>query len=149
LSSVRSTSPEQTIILGERIAATLRGGEVIALHAPLGAGKTVLAKGIARGLGVTEVVTSPTYTIVSEYTGRLQFIHVDLYRIDSEEEYDRLAVNELLDYGTVAVIEWPERAGESLPEGTVLVEIAIEPNGDRTVRFPDTLITNSSKDAPD
>ncbi len=137
------------MILGERIAAGLRGGEVLALHAPLGAGKTVLAKGIARGLAVTEVVTSPTYTIVSQYSGRLAFIHVDLYRIDSEEEYDMLAVNELLDYGTVAVIEWPERAGESLPDGTLVLEITIEPNGDRTVTFPDGLITTSSKGTSD
>ncbi|MBU8912465.1 MAG: tRNA (adenosine(37)-N6)-threonylcarbamoyltransferase complex ATPase subunit type 1 TsaE [Spirochaetales bacterium] len=121
------------------MASALRGGEVITLRAPLAAGKTVLAKGIARGLGVTDIVTSPTYTIVSEYAGRLQLTHVDLYRIDGEEEYDQLAVNELIDSGTVVVIEWPERAGTYLPEGVLAVEITIEPNGDRTVNLPGAL----------
>ncbi len=136
------------MILGERIASALRGSEVIALRAPLGAGKTVLAKGIARGLGVTDLVTSPTYTIISEYAGHLRFIHVDLYRIDSEEEYDQLAVNELVDYGTVVVVEWPERAGANLPEGTLTVEISIEPNGDRAVTLPDALSKNCPEGLP-
>jgi len=125
--------------LGQRMASGFRGGEVVALRAPLGAGKTVLAKGIARGLGVTDVVTSPTYTIVSEYSGLLRFIHVDLYRIEGEEEFDLLAVNELMDPHTVVVIEWPERAGEYLPDGALAVEIRIEPNGDRTVVLADSL----------
>lgn len=134
------------MILGEKIASGLRGGEVIALRAPLGAGKTVLAKGIARGLGVTDVVTSPTYTIVSEYGGRLQFIHVDLYRIESEEEYDQLAVNEYIDSSSVVVIEWPERAGAYLPEGILAVEIAIEPDGNRMVEIADTLTASIEED---
>ena len=108
--TIRSSSAEQTQNLGERIASSLRGNNVIALHAPLGAGKTVLAKGIARGLGVTDIVTSPTYTIISEYSGRFLFIHVDLYRIGSEEEYDQLALTELMNQDAVVVIEWPERA---------------------------------------
>lgn len=147
--SIRSTSPEQTVSLGEQIASALHGSEVIAIHAPLGAGKTVLAKGIARGLGVSDVVTSPTYTIVSEYSGRLRFIHVDLYRIDGEEEFAQLAVDELINSHTVVVIEWPERAGAYLPEEALRIEIAIEPNGDRSMRFPDALSASFAEGALD
>ena len=123
------------------MASALRGKEVIAVTAALGVGKTVLVKGIARGLGITEIITSPTYTIVSEYAGRLRLIHVDLYRIHSEEEYDQLALDELINKGTVVVIEWPERAGSLLPENTLNIAIVIESNGDRTVRLPETLAT--------
>ena len=135
--------------LGIAIAASLVGGEVIGLYAPLGAGKTILAKGIAHGLGVTDLVTSPTYTIVSQYDARLQLVHVDLYRIEGEEEYDQLAVNELLGYDTVMVIEWPERAGSHLPDGALPIEITIESDGVRTVRLPDTLAARVSEGFPD
>jgi tRNA threonylcarbamoyladenosine biosynthesis protein TsaE len=149
MTSFTSTSPEQTMRVGESIAATLRGGEVIALYAPLGAGKTVLAKGLARGLGVTDVVTSPTYTIISEYSARLGLVHVDLYRIESEDEYDQLAVNELLSYDTVVLIEWPERAGSYLPEGALPIEIAICPDGTRLLKVPEVLTTGLSEGIPE
>ena len=96
-----------------------------------------------------EVVTSPTYTIISEYAGRFQFIHVDLYRINSEEEYDQLALSDLMNHNTVVVIEWPERAGTSLPEESIAVEIVIEANGDRTVIFPDLLTGSREEGASD
>jgi tRNA threonylcarbamoyladenosine biosynthesis protein TsaE len=149
MTSLRSTSPEQTLQLGVTLGSALRGGEVIALHAPLGAGKTVLAKGIAQGLGITDVVTSPTYTIISEYPAPVGLVHVDLYRIESEEEYDQLAVNELVNYDTVIVIEWPERAGSYLPNEALSIEISIGPDGVRLFTLPDALVAGLSEGLPD
>ena len=139
MTSIDSSTPERTAQLGFAIAATLTGGEIIAVTAPLGAGKTVLAKGIASGLGITDTVTSPTYTIVSEYAARLKLIHVDLYRVESEDDYEQLAVDELLGDDTVAFIEWPERAGASLPEDVIAIDITIEAGGTRKISLPDSL----------
>lgn len=137
--------PDDTFQLGRRIGLACSGGECIALDAPLGAGKTVLAKGIADGLSVRELVTSPTYTIISEYTGERRFVHVDLYRVASDEEYQNLAVEELLDNTTVAVIEWPDRAGGSLPSGTEQITIEILADGARTVAVPDPLLPDEEQ----
>ena len=146
--SFSSRTANQTILLGEKLAARCSGGEVIAIRAPLGAGKTVLTKGIARGLGITEVVTSPTYTIVSEYSGVTRLVHVDLYRIDGEDEFEQLAVNELIDQSTVTVIEWPERAGTALPARTVTVGISILSDGRREISIPETFWDGPGKDRP-
>jgi tRNA threonylcarbamoyladenosine biosynthesis protein TsaE len=81
------------------------------LRAGLGAGKTTLTKGIALGLGITETVTSPTYTIISEYHGRLALYHIDLYRIDDPEELENLGLRDILGGDCAAVVEWSEKLG--------------------------------------
>ncbi|MFW5684945.1 MAG: tRNA (adenosine(37)-N6)-threonylcarbamoyltransferase complex ATPase subunit type 1 TsaE, partial [Spirochaetota bacterium] len=91
-----TTHDRQTIELGARIGSRLSPGAILVLDGPLGAGKTTLAKGIAAGLGVNETVTSPTYTIVSEYSGTLPLYHVDLYRISGEDEYVQLGLDDML-----------------------------------------------------
>ncbi len=99
----------------------------------LGSGKTTLTKGIAAGLGVKEVVTSPTFTLISEYEGRIPLYHMDLYRLDSVEEFELLGVEDML-YGTgISVIEWSEKAREILPEDTIFIRIRIEADGTRTI----------------
>ena len=117
LSDERADSPEAMQALGARWAEALRGGEVLALHGPLGAGKTQLAKGIARGLGYAGEVTSPTFSLVHEYRGgRLPVYHLDLYRIADAGEALRFGVEEYLtDPGAVAIVEWPERIAGVLP----------------------------------
>lgn len=139
MASTTTKDTDETLRLGERIGASLVGGETILLVAPLGAGKTVLAKGIAAGLGVSGVVTSPTFTLISEYDGRLSFVHVDLYRIASTEEYAQLAVDELTGSRTVVAIEWPERAGELLPDDAYSISIEVLGDGRRRIGIPDTL----------
>jgi len=113
----RADSPAAMRALGARWAEALQGGAVLALHGPLGAGKTQLAKGIALGLGYAGEVTSPTFSLVHEYRGgRLPIYHLDLYRIADAEEALRFGVEEYLtDPGAVAIVEWPERIAGLLP----------------------------------
>ncbi|MDR2418499.1 MAG: tRNA (adenosine(37)-N6)-threonylcarbamoyltransferase complex ATPase subunit type 1 TsaE [Treponema sp.] len=125
LFSIVSSSPEETIAAGERIAALLRKGSVVALCGGLGAGKTWLTKGIARGLGVTEEVTSPTYTIISEYEGRLPFYHIDAYRLRGDDEFATLGADDALYGNGVTVIEWSERVAQSIPDNALTIEISI------------------------
>ena len=112
-------SVEAAQAFGESWAADLVGGEIFALHGVLGAGKTQLAKGLARGLGFRGDVTSPTFTIVHEYLGgRLPMYHIDLYRIQNEKEAIDIGLEEYLPSDGVTVIEWPERIASILPPQT-------------------------------
>ncbi|MDR2537040.1 MAG: tRNA (adenosine(37)-N6)-threonylcarbamoyltransferase complex ATPase subunit type 1 TsaE [Treponema sp.] len=125
LFSVVSSSPEETIAAGERIAALLHKGSVVALRGGLGVGKTWLTKGIARGLGVTEEVTSPTYTIISEYEARLPFYHIDAYRLRGDDDFAALGADDALYGNGVTVIEWSERIAQSIPDNALAIEISI------------------------
>jgi len=113
------SSVEAAQAFGESWAADLVGGEIFALHGVLGAGKTQLVKGLARGLGYHGDVTSPTFTIVHEYFGgRLPLYHIDLYRIQTEKEAVDIGLEEYLPGDGVTVIEWPERIASILPPRT-------------------------------
>ncbi len=112
---------------------------MILLEGPLAAGKTTLTQGIARGLGVSEPVTSPTYTIVSEYPGRLILYHVDLYRIHDEEEFLQLGLEEVFGGDGVCVIEWPERAGSELPDAAMRIRLHANRDGSRSIDVPGCL----------
>ena len=109
---------DETFELGRRMATAFRGGELIALLGDLGLGKTVFARGIAVGLGISgEQVSSPTFAIVQEYRGgRLPMVHVDLYRIEDPREVDDLGLEDLLDAGAVVIVEWGERLPARLLE---------------------------------
>ena len=120
---IRTHSPEETIAFGERLSERLGPGSVVGLFGVLGSGKTCLIKGICRGLGVSEPVTSPSFIIINHYRGRLPIYHFDLYRINSAEELYELGYEEYFYGEGVCLIEWAERAGELLPEGTVEVRL--------------------------
>jgi len=126
-------SAEKTLKAGEQLGKTLSSGDVVALSGPLGAGKTVFARGIAESIGIQEPVTSPTYTLISEYEGRMPLYHMDLYRLGSPEEFTWLGVEEILNGSGITLIEWSERAGEELPERTITVNIEIADNGNRII----------------
>jgi tRNA threonylcarbamoyladenosine biosynthesis protein TsaE len=115
-----SHSPEQTQRLGVRLGELLRAGDLVCLEGALGAGKTCLAQGIGRGCGITEPLISPTFTFIHEYQraqDSLALYHVDLYRITDASEVLGLGLDDYLDdRSAIMVIEWPERAGELLPE---------------------------------
>jgi len=120
-------SAGETLALGEQLAATLLPGTVVALTGELGAGKTVLAKGLARGLGVTEPITSPTFTLVAEHPARdgRRLYHVDLYRLDAPHQALAIGIEEALAPAGWTIIEWAERLGGLLPPGTVRIRIEI------------------------
>ena len=117
-------SAAETMAFGERLAAELHAGDVVALTGELGSGKTCLVKGIARGLGVTQEVTSPTFTIIHEYHGgRLPLVHVDLYRLDSVLEAVNIGIEDYLGSDGVTVIEWAEKIEPLLPEYTKRIHL--------------------------
>ena len=119
-----SNSAQETEALGERLAARLRPGDVIAYTGDLGAGKTAFTRGMARGLGVVGRVTSPTFTIVNEYEGgRLPLFHFDLYRMDSPEELFDIGWEDYLARGGVCAVEWSENVADALERDTVRVDI--------------------------
>lgn len=114
-------SPEATRSLGVRLGRSARAGDVFALRGELGAGKTCLIQGLAEGMGVASVVTSPTFVLVAEHAGRLPLYHVDLYRTESLAEVRALGLEELLAEwrSGVTAIEWADRAAALLPADTV------------------------------
>ena len=106
---VETSGEEETSAVGQRLAAEVNGGELILIHGALGAGKTAFVRGLARGLGIREEdVSSPTFTLVQEYSGRLVLYHVDLYRLN-EREVEDLGLDDLLAGGGLVAVEWPER----------------------------------------
>ena len=119
-----TTSPEQTELLGEKLGQRLCGGEIIAYSGDLGAGKTAFTRGLARGLGITMRVTSPTYTIVNEYLGgRLSLFHFDMYRLESEDDLFDIGWEDYLMRGGVCAVEWSENVrGAMLGAITVKIE---------------------------
>jgi tRNA threonylcarbamoyladenosine biosynthesis protein TsaE len=121
-------SDEETRAFGEALGRRLGPGQVVCLIGPLGAGKTTLAQGIARGLEVEDVVNSPTFTLVQEYAGRLRVYHLDVYRLSGPEEAADLALDEMLGASGVVIIEWPERIAAALPPERL--EVRLEPQGD-------------------
>ncbi|MGH2379421.1 MAG: tRNA (adenosine(37)-N6)-threonylcarbamoyltransferase complex ATPase subunit type 1 TsaE [Candidatus Limnocylindria bacterium] len=129
----------ETEALGERLGRAARPGDVVALWGELGAGKTVIARGIARGLGIDEhEVTSPTFVILHEHlAGRLPFFHIDLYRIDPSEA-EGTGWREAVEGAGVAAIEWPDRVGAELPPDRLDVRIEHAGSDERRIRFEPT-----------
>ena len=122
--------------MGARLAHRLRPGDVIALRGGLGAGKTAFTRGLARGLGIDEAVTSPTYTIVNEYPqGRLPLFHFDMYRLHDAEELFDLGWEDYLDRGGVCAVEWSENVWEAM-EDPIVVSIQRDPE-DENLRHID------------
>lgn len=129
-------SAAETEALGERLAARLTGGEVIAYTGDLGAGKTAFTRGLARGLGITDRVTSPTFTIVNEYEGGcLPLFHFDMYRLSSSDELYDIGWEDYLARGGVCAVEWSEIVSDALEENELIrVDIKNEcGNDDRTI----------------
>ena len=128
-----TNSPGQTEAVGEALAKALMPGTVIAYRGDLGAGKTAFTRGLARGLGCDDMVTSPTYTIVNEYlSGRLPLFHFDMYRLRSAEDLWDIGWEDYLDRGGVCAVEWSENIEEALEE---YILVNIEKTGDESRRI--------------
>lgn len=121
---METNNPEATEALGEKLGREARAGQIYCLSGDLGVGKTVFTKGFAKGLGITEHVTSPTFAIVNEYEGRLPLYHFDVYRIGDIEEMDEVGFEEYVMGDGVSLIEWANLIEEILPENRT--EVIIE-----------------------
>ena len=137
-----SHSPEETEQLGEQLGRTLRPGSVVAYRGDLGMGKTAFTRGLARGLGCTCRVTSPTFTIVNEYSGALPLFHFDMYRLDSSDDLFDIGWEDYLSRGGVCAMEWSERVEDALPDDTLWVSFA-RGNGEN-----DRIITVTGGETP-
>ena len=132
--SITITNEEETRAFGLELGKNAKAGQVIALIGDLGTGKTTLTKSIAEGLGVTETISSPTYTIVKEYySGRLPLYHFDVYRISEPEEMYEIGFEEYLYAGGVCLIEWAELIKDILPKD--ITDITIEKSLDKGFEY--------------
>ena len=133
----RTHSPEETQAIGEQFGQTLKPGDVIALIGDLGAGKTCLTQGIARGVGIPtdQVVNSPSYTLINEYEGEIPIYHIDLYRLQHHDEIIELGLEEYLEGDGICIIEWAERMLEMLPEHYIRMQIRWEDESTRTIEL--------------
>jgi tRNA threonylcarbamoyladenosine biosynthesis protein TsaE len=139
MATLISHSPEETEALGEKFGRAARPGWIIALSGELGAGKTQFVKGLARGLGVSARVHSPTFTLVAEYGGgRVRLFHLDLYRLETRQQILSAGVEEFLQPNGVAVIEWAERMAEVWPDtGWKKIRIETLNDTDREIIYDD------------
>lgn len=127
-----TASAQETEQLGQRLGQQLKPGAVIAYSGDLGAGKTAFTRGLARGLGIEDPITSPTYTIVNEYPGKIPLFHFDMYRLSSSEDLFDIGWEDYLTRGGVIAVEWSERVEDALDEveGIIRIHIRRDPDHD-------------------
>lgn len=125
-----TNSDKETEAVGEQFGRTVADGTVVAMYGDLGAGKTAFVRGMARGMGIHERVSSPTFTIVNEYLGDRTLIHFDMYRLGSADELFDIGWEDYLERGGVCAVEWSELVADALPSDTVYVTITRCPDQD-------------------
>lgn len=135
---VCTSSAEETIAVGEALGSRLGPGDVVAMFGDLGAGKTTMTKGIARGAGVEAEVHSPTFTLIHEHPGRVPFYHVDLYRLTGKEDIENLGIEEYLYGDGIVVIEWADRAPGLLPAERIEIHLSFKDSDQREMRINST-----------
>ena len=128
-----SNSREETHAFAKAYAKTLKAGDTVLLDGDMGAGKTVFAKGVAKGLGITEEVTSPTYAYMNDYDGRL--FHYDCYRIESVEQAENLGLADYFDMGGICLIEWSQNIAPILPKKVKRVAIRKISENEREIEY--------------
>jgi len=134
VASIISHSPQETFDFGAKIATQLRQGDVLALAGDLGAGKTHFVKGLARGLGIENEVTSPTFTLIHEYRGgRLPLYHIDCYRLESTQELAEIGLDEYLGADGVTAIEWADKFAELIPDDAKWIRFFARENDTREI----------------
>jgi tRNA threonylcarbamoyladenosine biosynthesis protein TsaE len=129
---ILSHSREETFGLGEKLSSGLQANDVVSLSGDMGSGKTVLIQGVCQGLGVTDYVTSPTFTLIQEYSGKFPVYHFDFYRLDRLDQIENLGLDLYFESGGIALIEWAERGDLLLPRDAIHIQI------DRDLRSEDT-----------
>ena len=127
--TLHSKSSEETIEIGKKIGSLLKKGDILAMQGTLAAGKTTITKGIAESLGVTEVITSPKFCLISEYEGKMPLYHFDVYRLEGPEDFINLGSEDMLYGDGVSIIEWSEKIMEELPSSTIIIRL--EPDSEQ------------------
>lgn len=125
-----TTSPEETMAFGRCLGSALQAGDVICISGELGAGKTHLTKGIARGLGIVDAITSPTYTILQIYEGKIPLYHFDLYRVEDAGELYDIGFEEYVFGQGACIIEWADKFGESMPRERLVISLEYGDNAE-------------------
>lgn len=133
MTHIISKSTEETQEIGKKLGAILPSGSVIALSGSLGAGKTVLVKGVAQALNINEAIVSPTFTIVQEYDGSMMLHHLDLYRLSGEDEFESMGGEDFLYTKGLTFIEWSEKIESMLPDNTIYINIDIREDLSRDI----------------
>lgn len=128
-------SAEETIALGKKVGGFLKKGDILAMQGTLAAGKTTFTKGIAASLGITEPVTSPTFCLISEYSGVLPLYHLDVYRLNGADDFADLGADDLLYGDGISVIEWSEKIMNELPEKTITIKITAQSDNSRLIEI--------------
>lgn len=126
-------SPEQTINLAQKIGQQLQPNDIIAFTGTLAAGKTTFTKGLAIALNIDESITSPTFTIISEYEGKYPLYHIDAYRLQSGEDFYNLGIDDILYNNGITVIEWSENVLSEIPKSAIKISIEIVDNNKRKI----------------
>lgn len=132
---IKTNNELETEQLGESLAEKLKPGDVIALYGNLGAGKTAFVRGLAKGLGLSVRVSSPTFTIVNEYLGKTPLFHFDMYRLGSADELFEIGWEDYLDRGGVCAVEWSENVEDAFPPDHIIVRIEQTGDSTRTVEI--------------
>jgi tRNA threonylcarbamoyladenosine biosynthesis protein TsaE len=132
-----SNSPEETTEIGKRIAGFLCAGSVVAITGNLGSGKTCLTKGIALGLGITENITSPTFTIINEYQNipSPALYHIDAYRLNCDRDFEDIGGPETINSGGISIVEWCERIPKSIPDNSIYIFLEITDKFSRAIKI--------------
>ena len=132
-----SKSTSQTIRLGKSIGSRLRAGDVVALVGELGAGKTQFIKGLATGAGVGKptYVSSPSFTLINEYPGRVPFYHIDLFRLECQEEAEGLGLEDYLHGGGITAIEWADKVPSLLPKEMLSIHLVVTGKNTRSIEM--------------
>jgi tRNA threonylcarbamoyladenosine biosynthesis protein TsaE len=135
LLTFQTKSAEETIELGEKIGRLLKKGDIIAMQGTLAAGKTTITKGIAKALGITDTITSPTFCLISEYYGTMPLYHFDVYRLEGTEDFINLGADDMLYGDGVSIIEWSEKIMEELPSRTIILRLTPQEDGSRLIEI--------------
>lgn len=131
--TLKTNTAEETIELGRKIGRRLTKGDVIAMQGTLAAGKTTITKGIAESLGVTDTITSPTFCLISEYSGKMPLYHMDVYRLDGGEDFINLGTDDMIYGDGVSIIEWSEKIMDELPKKTIILKLEPQEDGSRII----------------
>jgi tRNA threonylcarbamoyladenosine biosynthesis protein TsaE len=132
---VTTASAEETRALAAEFAAALPPDATLALHGDLGVGKTTFVQGLARGLGISETVTSPTFNIFTLHHGRVRLLHLDAYRLETSQQVEDLLLSDFMQSPWCLAVEWPEKIADWLPFGTLHLELGITPEERHTIRL--------------